>query len=178
MFVRINPLGSWCLGLTEEYQPEAVPVERVLKVLPNLDVVAVDRPPSPAEVLFLERFAERSSDSVWRLSKSNVLAAVEQGLAVGELQEFLAARNQGPLPQTAQVFLDDLAEKAGQVEDLGAARLLACKNAVVAQTLASDRRLRGLCQLAGECHLVFRAADETAIRRSLRELGYVLPPPR
>lgn len=178
MLVRITPLGSWCLGLAEEYQPEAISTECVLKVLPNLDVVAADRPPSPADVLFLERFAERSSESVWRLSKSNVLAAVEQGLAVGELQEFLAARNHGTLPQTVQVFLDDLAEKAGQLEDLGTARLLACKNAFVAQTLANDRRLRGLCHLAGERHLVFRAADEAAVRRSLRDLGYVLPPPR
>ena len=47
---------------------------------------------------------------------------------------------------------------------------------VVAQTLVNDRRLRKLCQLAGERHLVFRSADETAVRRALRELGYVLPP--
>ncbi len=32
-------------------------------------------------------------------------------------------------------------------------------------------------QLAGERHLMFRAADEAAVRRALRELGYVLPPP-
>jgi len=46
----------------------------------------------------------------------------------------------------------------------------------VAQLLVNDRRLRELCQLAGERWLVFRAADEQAVRRGLRELGYVLPP--
>jgi hypothetical protein len=178
LFFRINPLGAWCLGLAERYEPEAVPAEQVLKVLPNLDVVAADRPPGPADVLLLDRFAERRSESVWHLEAARVLAAVEQGLGVGELREFLASRAQGLLPQTVAVFLGDLEEKAGQLEDLGAARLVACKDAVVARTLANDRRLRGLCQLAGERHLVFRAADEAAVRRALRELGHVLPPPR
>lgn len=177
MFFRINPLGAWCLGLAEKYEPQAVAVERVLRVLPNLDVVAIDRQVSAADVLFLERFAERSSEAAWHLSRDRVLAAVEQGLAVGELRDFLASRGQVPLPQTVEVFLDDLEEKSSQLEDLGAARLIACKDAVVARTLAGDRRLRNLCQLAGERHLVFRAADEAAVRRALRELGHVLPPP-
>jgi hypothetical protein len=114
---------------------------------------------------------------VWHLSRDRVLAAVEQGLTVGELREFVASKSQDPLPHTVAVFLDDLEEKAGLLENLGAARLVACKDAVVARTLANDRRLRGLCQLAGERHLVFRASDEAAVRRALKELGHVLPPP-
>jgi hypothetical protein len=178
MFVRINPLGAWCLGVAESYEPQAAAVEKVLKVLPNLDVVASDHPPSAADGLFLERFAERASEAVWHLSRDKILAAIEQGLSVGELKEFLTSRNQGTVPQTAEVFLDDLEEKAGQLEDLGTARLIACKDEVVARTLVGDRRLRGLCRLTGERHLVFRAADEAAVRRALRELGHVLPPPR
>lgn len=178
MFFRINSLGAWCLGLAENYEPEVVAAERVLKVLPNRDVVAADKPLSPADVLFLERFAERQSQAVWHLEAGKILEAVEQGLSVGELKEFLAARSQEPLPQTVDVFLDDLQSKTGQLEDQGTARLIACKDAVVAQTLANDRRLRKLCQLAGERSLVFRTADETAVRKGLRELGYVLPPSR
>lgn len=36
--------------------------------------------------------------------------------------------------------------------------------------------LRDRCQIAGERFLVFRAADESAVRRALREMGYALPP--
>ena len=178
MYFRVNPLGAWCLGLADTYEPQVVVLEKVLRVLPNLDVVAADRPPSAADVLFLERFAERSSEAVWRLSRDRILAAVEQGLAVAELKDFLASRAQGSLPQTAEVFLHDLQDKMGQLEDLGAARLIGCKDAVVARTLASDRRLRNICQLAGERHLVFKASDEAAVRRALKEVGHVLPPPR
>jgi hypothetical protein len=177
LFVRINPLGAWVLGQAGKYEPEVVPAERLLKVLPNRDVVAADRPLGPGDVLFLDRFAERTSEAVWHLEAAKVLQAVEQGLAVQELKEFLEARSQGPLPQTVEVFLEDVTARAGQLEDLGVARLVACVDGNVAQLLANDRRLRSLCQLAGERHLVFRAADEAAVRRALRELGYVLPPP-
>src|SRR5262249_34900006 len=156
MFVRINPLGAWCLGLADRYVPEAVPAERVLKVLPNRDVVAGDRPLRPADRLFLERFAERRSEAVWHLAAGTILEAVEQGMALGDLREFLAPRSQDPLPQPVTFFRAALAAKAGQLEALGAARLVACHDPVVARTLASDRRLRALCQLAGERHLVFR----------------------
>jgi hypothetical protein len=178
LFLRVNSLGAYCLGLADDYRPEA-PLERaVLKVLPNLDVVVTDPPLGPADRLLLERFAEQTSDAVWHLGPAKVLAAVEEGLTVAELREFLAGKSKEPLPHTAEVFLDDLASRAGQLEDLGAARLIACKDAQVATLLAHDRKLRSLCRLAGERELVFRASDEAAVRRTLRELGYVLPPPR
>src|SRR5208283_4896245 len=79
MFFRINSLGAWCLGLTDKYEAEVVPVERVLKVLPNRDLVAGDKPLSPADTLFLERFAERHSEAVWHLEAGKILEAVEQG---------------------------------------------------------------------------------------------------
>jgi hypothetical protein len=176
MYFRINALGAWCLGLAKNYEPADVPPEPRLKVLPNLDVVTADQTIAPADVLFLDRFAERKSESLWRLGAAKILEVVEKGSTVAELKAFLEARNDGPLPQTVNVFLDDLARKAGQLEDLGAARLIGCADANVARLLAHDRRLRSLCQLTGERQLVFRATDEPAVRRLLKELGYVLPP--
>ena len=176
VYFRINALGAWCLGLSKDYVPAIVPHEPRLRVLPNLDVVAADRTLVPADVLLLERFAERKAESLWQLGPSKILDAVEKGLTVGELQAFLEARNDGSLPQTVKVFLDDLANKVNQLEDLGSARLIRCVDANLAQLLVHDRRLRNLCQLAGDRQIVFRAADETAIRRVLKELGYVLPP--
>jgi hypothetical protein len=147
-------------------------------VLPNRDVVTADRPLGPADALFLERFAERTSDAVWRIDACKILEAVEKGMTVAELREFLEAKSAAPLPQTVAVFLDDLADKTGKLTDCGTARLIACAEPHVAELLAHDRKLRNLCQRAGERQLVFRAADEAAVRRALRELGYVLPPPR
>lgn len=178
LFIRINRLGAWCLGSANAFVPEAVPVAQVLKVLANSDVVATEQAPSAADALFLERFAERRSEKVWRLTREKILEAVEQGMSLGELREFLAAKSGAALPQTIDVFLADLEDKTGQLEDAGAARLITCKDAVVARTLAHDRRLGRLVRIAGDRDLVFRSGDEPAVRRALRERGYVLPPPR
>jgi hypothetical protein len=177
VYVRINTLGAWCLGQANSYEPAAVLNEPLFQVLPNRDVVAADRPLGHAYALFLERFAQRKSEAVWQLDPGMIVESVEKGLTVEELKTFLEAKNQGPLPQTVAVFLDDMASKLSQLKDLGAARLIACKDANVAQLLVHDRRLRNICQLAGERQIVFKAADESTIRRVLKELGYVLPPP-
>jgi hypothetical protein len=174
-FVRINPLGAWCLGLAERYQPEAVPAEPLVKVLPNLDIVCSDRPLPAADRLFLDRFAEPRSEAVWHLTAARVLQAVAEGHSVSALVDFLAAKAADRLPQTVQSFLDDVQRQSRLLRDCGPARLIECADAAVAQTLAHDRRLRALCHLAGERHLVFRAADEKAFLRGLRELNYVLP---
>jgi hypothetical protein len=145
-------------------------------VLPNRDVVVTGRPLAPGDALFLDRFAERVSDAVWRLSEARCLSAVEDGLSLAGLAEFLRALSGVSLPQTVDVFLSDLRDRAGRLRDLGAARLIECRDPDLALLLANDRRLRSLCQIAGDRCLVFRAADEPAVRRALRELGYTVPP--
>ncbi len=176
MFVRINDLGAWCLGQTDNYGPAGIEAGSALKVLANRDVVASEGRLDPGDVLLLMRFGERTSDAVWRLDAGKILQAVEQGMKVQELREFLTARCLEPPPQPVAVFLDDVATRAGELEDLGTARIIACANAHVAQVLVNDRRLRARCQLAGDRQLIFRTADEAAVRRALRELGYALPP--
>jgi hypothetical protein len=174
---RINALGSWCLGLVEQYEPAEVTREARLRVLPNLDVVAADQTIAPADVLLLERYADRKSEAVWQLASGKILEVVGKGSTIGELQQFLEARTDEPLPQTVIVYLDDLANKVSQLEDLGTVRLIRCSDTNLAQLLVHDRRLRKHCQLVGETELIFRPSDETMIRRVLKELGFVLPPP-
>lgn len=176
-FVRLNALGAWCLGLAEDYHPEPSRSGPRFRVLPNLDVVAIDRAPDPADVLLLDQVGARASDSVWRLDRAKILAAVEGGLGLAELEGFLASGGYGPLPPTVRVLLADLGERAGRLRDLGTARLVECVDAETARLLSSDRQLGEFCRPAGDRHLVFRADDEAAVRSRLRKLGFVLPPP-
>ena len=169
-------MGAWILGLTDRYEPKLTGAEPVFRVLPNREVAVTGPALAPGDTLFLERFAERVSDAVWRLTEPRCLAAVEEGLSLVELQEFLRSRSGRDLPHTVEVFLDDLRQRTERLRDLGVARLLECADAELALLLVNDRRLRDLCRIAGERHLVFRAADEPAVRRALRELGYALPP--
>jgi len=117
-------------------------------VLANLDVVPT-RPLSAADRLTLERFAEPVSAGVWKLSAGKLLDRVEQGGSLDELDQFLAARAMGDLPQTVVTFLADLRRQAGRLIDRGPARLIECADEHLAAELAADRRLRGKCVRAG-----------------------------
>jgi hypothetical protein len=176
LYVRINPLGAWLLGQVEEYRPATPQKTDVLRVLANLDVVAT-RPPSAADRLTLERFADETSTTVWKLSAAKILGVVEHGGRIEELREFLTARAAGDVPAAVETFLADLQRKAEQLQDGGPARLIECASEHVAAELASDRQLKGKCVLAGDRHVVVREADLAAVRKAVRRLGYVWPIP-
>ena len=177
-YLRINPLGAWCLGLAESYAAPVMAVVDVLQVLPNLEIVVTKPPLSAADRLVLDRFAERQSEAVWKLTAAKLLAILEEGGTPDEFEEFLQTHSAAELPHTVAVFLQDQRDRLGRLRDLGTARLIECADATLAQLLANDSQLRGKCHVAGERWLVFRSEDETAVRRMLRRLGHVLPPPR
>jgi hypothetical protein len=178
LYLRINPLGAWCLGLAERYETPPLAVVDVLQVLPNLEIV-VTKPPLPAsDRLVLDRFAAAESEGVWKLTAAKLLSVLEEGGTFDDLEEFLKTHSTAALPHTVEVFLRDQRERAGRLRDLGTARLMECADAALAQMLASDSQLRGKVHVAGERWLVFRSEDEAAVRRGLRRLGHIVPPQR
>jgi len=175
-FFRINRLGAWCLGLTEDYEPEQIVAKKTWKVLANHDVVATEHDPDPADTLVLDRVAERTSERVWHLDRDKLLAAVEDGLGIDALCGILEEHSSEPVPANVQTFLADLHNRAGRLRDRGVARMIECADAETALTLLADTKLKAICLLAGERNLVFPVAQESTVRSRLRKLGYVVPP--
>lgn len=173
-YFRLNGLGVWCLGLTEEYVPSLIEEQQILRVLPNMEVVAVE-PLLPGDVLFLESFAEQTSDVVWKIQPSRLLKALEEGHAVADIEAFLSAKSGDSLPDNVAIFFKEMNERASRLVNRGPARLIEAQDAALAQLIVNDRRLRSLCMLAGERYIVVLADAESAFRRTLRELGYALP---
>jgi hypothetical protein len=176
LYLRVNPLGAWLLGQTDEYRPAAPARAEVLRVLASLDIVASGDLPA-ADRLVLERFADQRSDGVWKLSAAKALGVVERGGSLEELEQFLASRTTGDLPPAATQFLADLRAKAGRLTDAGPARLIACADEFAAAELAADPRLKGKCLRAGDRFIVVREADLAAVMKVARKLGYVWPIP-
>ncbi len=174
--LRLNSLGAWILGQKDEYVPDFQD-EPSLRVLPNLDVTLMASSGSSSDELFLDRCCERSSERTWHISLPKLLKAVEEGVELKRIITFLKERNEGPLPQPVQAFLNDAADRAGKVRDLGEARLIECAAPPIAHLIANDSRLKNLCFLAGDRHVVVPKDNETQFRKTLRELGYVLSLP-
>jgi len=173
LHIRLNGLGAWCLGLTDEYEPAPVQARQMLQVLPNMEIVETE-PLSPGDILVLEQFAEQTSDVVWKIERIKLLKAVEQGHSVADMAAFLQTRAGGNLPDTVTIFFRETSERVSSLVDRGTARLIQVQDTALAQLVVNDRRLRSLCMLAGEHHIVVPSEHESAFRRALRELGYGL----
>jgi hypothetical protein len=170
--VRMNALGAYALGLAEAYQATGG-TERTLRVLPNLDIVALGEIPV-ADRLVLDAYAERTSDRVWSLTATALLAALDTGRSLGEFSRFLGSRSHTDLPSTVTTLIDDVARRAGRLRDLGMAQLVECANPALATLIANDRKLRTLCRPVGDRHLAIPPEHGTAFRKGLRTLGYAL----
>ena len=175
--IRLNALGAYVAGQTDTYQPSTANTPRVqLKVLPNLDIVATGTLPA-ADRLMLSAFAEQSGDHVWTVSAASLLAGLDAGRDLAEFSAFLTERAEHELPSTLTSLVDDVRRRAGQLTDLGQARLIACADAAVATLIARDRNLRSLCRPIGDRHLAIAADQDLKFRKALLKLGYTLANP-
>lgn len=175
LYFRLNPLGAYCLGLAASYTPSSIESRAVLRVLPNLEIAVISAPLEPADELLLDHYAEKVSDAVWKLEPGRLLEATEAGQSVAVLREWLESHSAQGLPETVARFLDDMAHRAGRLQDQGSARLIECADAALAALIANDTRTKPYCLLAGERHLAVPAESETRFRSALRRLGYSLP---
>lgn len=174
MYFRITALGAYCLDAETDYQPAPVETRPVLSVLPNLEITAIGVDLDHADCIALDTYATQVSDLVWRLDQSKLLAVIEEGRSVDEIREFLTARSCVAIPDTVARLLDDAAERSTKMHDQGLARLVECADPALAALIAHDSRTRKHCMLAGERHLVVPSSSESAFKRTLRDVGYLV----
>jgi hypothetical protein len=91
------------------------------------------------------------------------------------LPQFLTQRTEHELPSTLSTLIADVHRRAGQLTDLGHARVLECADPATAALIAHDRSLRPLCHLIGDKHLAVPHDQELKFRNALLKLGYVSP---
>ena len=174
-YLRLNPLGAYCLGLADAYEPSAPATRAALTVFPGLWLQA-GAPLSPEERLLLDTYADAEADGVWRFNRDKTLSAIESGHDADELRRFLAARDDQPLPETVEVFLRGAERGARALTPRGTALLIECADAETAARLATDASTAGACLRAGERLLVVRTTSEKAFRTAARALGYGVSP--
>ena len=175
LYFRLNPLGAYCLGLTDHYAPRQVEARAALSVLPSLQINIAGAALSPDEALLLETWAERESDEVWRLDRDKALSAVEGGHQIAELREFLQARDEQPLPETVEGFIATTDRQARALKNIGVTLLIECADTEITDLIANHERTKKLCLRAGERHLVVKVDAEEQFRKAVNLLGYGMP---
>lgn len=171
LYFRLNSLGAWVLGLVDKYTPSPVEQRQILSVLPNYDVVATG-PLPPGDQLFLEQFAAKTSENVWKIDRAKLIEMLENRQRIADVEEFLQANSGNTLPQPVAVLLTETAGRVSGLQQRGEALLIEAKDPVLAQLITNDGKLRSLCMLAGDQTIVVPKENEAAFRRNLRKLGY------
>ena len=150
LYVRVNPLGLYCLGVSDQYT-------------------------SPAAVSMLELFALKKSDHLWRMDRKLILDYLESGGSLDDISRFLAENAAAEIPNTIRVLFDDLNAKADAVVNTEEAWLIEFQDPTLAALVAHDSKAGKLCLLAGERYLAVAKTNQRAFRTAVKKLGYVLP---
>jgi hypothetical protein len=172
MYFRVTPLGAWCLGLVDDYTPAPIQPSVKLSVLPSLQVNVVGGSLSPEESLTLDTWAVEATDKSWRLDRQKAVGAIEKGHDIAELRAFLQAREDQPLSETVESFIQTTGKQGKALKVSGTALLIDCENAEIASMIATRKETAGLCLRAGDRQLVVRLENEEKFRNLLRILGF------
>jgi hypothetical protein len=175
LYLRLNPLGAYGLGLAPTYEPAQIEAHARLTVFPSLQINVSDGALSPNEALLLETYAGQETDTVWRLDREKAIIAVESGSQIAALREFLQMRDEQPLPETVEGFITTTERRARALRTKGAALLIECADAEIADLVAHHERTKKFCEHTGERHVVIMAEAEEPFRKALHSLGYGMP---
>lgn len=181
--IRLTHLGAFVLGLTDSYTAPVATLEPgrpALHVLPNLDIVVTDATRlTLGDRAMLERIGTAENQGVYRLDREQILEATQQGLSLEQIQTLLASKSgidASQLPQTVQVFFNDVAQRLSALRDSGRMILLEGDDPYLVTELANTSGLRAMVRLAtldGKPVLLVPEEREAMVRRHLRKLGYV-----
>ena len=171
--IRLTAIGAWILGKKDAYEP-AICNEAVLRILPNMEITLLSETTASSDALFLDRFCKKISERVWRIEMMKLLQAVEEGVDIQSIVDFLASRNPWDLPQPVVIFFEDARKRAKSLRDMGDARLIECSDRALALLIANDVKLKKICMLAGDNYVVVPKGKEKLFRKNLRQLGYAV----
>jgi hypothetical protein len=173
-YLRLNPLGAYCLDLAEAYEPRLPEQPPLFEAADDLTLTLIRRA-EPAEQLLLEQIAAEQSADRWGLDVDAILSRSADADERERIRRFLEDSADGALPAPVQDLLESVEQRVTALTDAGPARLLRCRDVALANLLASDPATAAHCMRAGERQLCVPEKKLTAFRKGLGKLGFVLP---
>ena len=174
LYIRLNALGAYCLGLEDNYQLKLLEPSNTLQVLPNLNIVVHHKQLLPGDTSLLDTFTVKTSDVVWKIEQKTLLSAIEKGHDINMFIKWLDSRNKDPLPNPVVRLLDDVKERSLALSTLETAKIIQCPSKELASLIANDTNTKKYCSLLGRDQLLIPQAFETKFRSAVRKIGYIL----
>lgn len=172
LFFRLNKLGAYCLGLSDNYEPPENVSDCTFTVLPSLLVNLTSGQPTPEDKLLLDTWATEEADNSWKLDKAKTILALESGHDIDTLQTFLQGKDDQPLPEAVEGFITVCKKQGTALKMVAPALLIECSTEQIAATLADHKETAKLCQRAGKKQLVIKQIHEEKFRKAARIVGF------
>ncbi len=174
LFFRINPLGSYCLAHSEDYQVPKQDNSPLLRSNDNLSLT-LQRSATPSEKMLLDQYLQAESDKSYRLEQDYLLQAIEQGGDLKVFMTFLQDVSEQPLSKPIQDVIAVIEERCNAFTDAGNARLLNCSSVALAKMLATDPNTGKHCFHGYNKVLVIPEKSANAFQKAAKKLGYIIP---
>ncbi len=171
-FIRLTPLGKYCLGLTDSYEPSGFNKKSSIRLLPDLRLEVVSGKWTLKEQIFIENFALPESDSIWCLDRAKCAEALESELTIDSLREFLSEREDQPLPEKVEGFLRNMETNAHALKRVGETVLYEAVDAEVAKHISEAAQTKKYCRFIYENNVGIRAGSEQLFQEAVHQLGY------
>ena len=174
LFFRLNPLGSYCLGLSEDYHP---PKQNSLPLLHIEDslTITLQRSASPSEKIILDQYLQPETERSYQLEQDYLLQAIEKGGDLKKFVAFLHDMSEQPLSNSIEDVIAVIEERCNAFADVGNARLLNCSSIALAKMLANDPVTGKHCFYGHDKLLVIPEKSANAFQKAAKKLGYIIP---
>jgi len=172
-YIRLNALGSYVLGLSDSYEAPVIESEPLFQINDQLHIT-MKRQPEPAELQMLQQYCKPTTTKQWKLDGKLLLSAAVADSAMEGFEHFLNAMNDGPLPEKATQFLEEMRYRRGALNDRGAARLIYCADKHLARKLADDSTTGKYCLFVNINTLAVPEQSLAAFRKAVEKLGFPL----
>ncbi len=175
---RINPLGAYCLGLSEAYQPMQEKLPPLLHYNDGLSFSLL-RDPEPHERMLLERFSTQASANTstqagerFQLDIRQGLDAIDEGHDLSELNSLLQKQSDNPIHEEVEDFLDSLRMRTSSLRNGGSAHIIECTSEHLVQLLVTSKETSRFCLFSGVDKVVVAEKSYRAFLKGVHKLGY------
>jgi hypothetical protein len=178
--VRINALGAYLLGQTDTYTPgklDAPLAASAFVVQPDYTVVLTGKRERKRHEAFLNQFlAPASSDesvSVYKLDFAAMAAALERGISVQQILDYLRANATKALPGNVETQLQDWEALSKKVHiRMAQVAIVECSDPFILAELKNTKAVQETACPVAENHLLVNANNVRAVKSAIEKRKY------
>ncbi|MCT4542607.1 MAG: helicase-associated domain-containing protein [Vallitalea sp.] len=118
-YFKLTPLGAHILGMNKNYKVDEIKNDTGLIIQPNYEIIVPDGTKKEVHCIYLDKFAERLSEdavSMYRISFKSMIMALDNGLNIKEILEYLKKNSHNEIPENILMSLKQWEEDSKRIK--------------------------------------------------------------